>query len=55
MPYCMYFNKNMALHGSNEVTEGNISHGCVRLHVYDAQWIRENFASIGTKVVIKPY
>ncbi len=55
MPYCMYFNRNMALHGSNQVVRGNVSHGCVRLHVGDAEWIRYNFANVGTKVVIKPY
>lgn len=55
MPYCMYFNKNQALHGSYEVHDANVSHGCVRLHVNDAQWIRFNFANIGTKVIVKPY
>ena len=57
MPYCMFFNGNQALHGSgmHEVVEGNISHGCVRMHVPDAEWIRYNFANIGTKVVVKPY
>lgn len=55
MPYCMYFNRNMALHGSHEVARANISHGCVRLHVGDAEWIRYNFANVGTKVIIKPY
>lgn len=55
MPYCMYFNKNQALHGSHEVVNGNISHGCVRLHVDDAAWIRFNFAHVGTKVVIQSY
>ncbi len=55
MPYCMFFNKNQALHGSYEVVDGNASHGCVRLHVQDAEWIRFNFANIGTKVIIRPY
>lgn len=63
MPYCMYFNGGQALHGSNEVVRGNISHGCVRLHVKDAKWIRYNFAEepnsnnegLGTVVIIKPY
>lgn len=55
MPYCMYFNGGQALHGSYEVVAGNVSHGCVRLHVDDAKWIRFNFANIGTKVVIRPY
>lgn len=55
MPYCMYFNGGQALHGSYEVVAGNISHGCVRLHVDDARWIRFNFANIGTKVIIRSY
>jgi lipoprotein-anchoring transpeptidase ErfK/SrfK len=55
MPYCMFFNGSQGLHGSYEVVEGNISHGCVRLRVPDAEWIRFNFAHIGTKVTVKPY
>jgi L,D-transpeptidase catalytic domain len=55
MPYCMYFNGSQGLHGSYEVVNGNISHGCVRLHVSDAEWIRFNFANIGTKVIVRPY
>jgi lipoprotein-anchoring transpeptidase ErfK/SrfK len=55
MPYCMFFNKNQGLHGSQYVMEGNVSHGCVRLSVSDAEWLRFNFANIGTKVVVKPY
>lgn len=55
MPYCMYFNNNQGIHGSNELAEGNISHGCVRVGVNDAKWIRYNFANIGTKIVILSY
>lgn len=65
MPYCMYFNGGQALHGSpsGEVVYGNISHGCVRLHVEDAKWLRFDFVDgpnssngyRGTKVIIKPY
>lgn len=57
MPYCMFFNRNEALHGvpEGEVGEGNFSHGCVRLHVADAEWLRFNFATIGTTVIVKPY
>lgn len=57
MPYCMFFNKNQGLHGSaaRNVIEGNASHGCVRLRVQDAEWLRYNFAKVGTKVVVKPY
>lgn len=55
MPYCMYFNGNQAIHGSNHTVEGNVSHGCIRVRVGDAYWIRFNFAGNGTKVIIKPY
>ncbi len=55
MPYCMYFNGGQALHGSYEVVDGNRSHGCVRVSVQDAQWIRFNFAQTGTRVVVKSY
>lgn len=55
MPYCMYFTRYQALHGSYEVVAGNISHGCVRMHVGDAQWLRNHFVNVGTLVVIKPY
>jgi len=55
MPYCMYFNGGQALHGSNEVREANVSHGCVRIHVQDAEWLRFDFASIGTKVIVMSY
>lgn len=55
MPYCMYFNRNQALHGSYEVAEANLSHGCVRMQVKDAEWLRYNFVNVGTRVVVKPY
>ncbi len=63
MPYCMFFNGGQALHGSYEVVAGNISHGCVRLHVEDAEWLRFEFVDgpdeensyRGTRVIIKAY
>ena len=55
MPYCMFFNGNQGLHGSYNVVDANASHGCVRLHVADAEWVRFNFATIGTKVIVRPY
>jgi lipoprotein-anchoring transpeptidase ErfK/SrfK len=57
MPYCMFFSGGQALHGvpSSEVGEGNFSHGCVRMHVSDAEWIRYDFANVGTKVIVKSY
>jgi lipoprotein-anchoring transpeptidase ErfK/SrfK len=57
MPYCMFFNNGQALHGvpPSEVGEGNFSHGCVRMQVSDAEWVRYDFANIGTKVIVRPY
>lgn len=57
MPYCMFFSGGMALHGSPDATvvESNISHGCVRMRIPDAEWLRNNFASVGTKVIVKSY
>lgn len=65
MPYCMYFHGGQALHGTpaSHVVRGNISHGCVRMHVEDARWLRFDFVSgpdasnhyRGTKVIIRPY
>lgn len=55
MPYCMFFNGNQGLHGSPYVVEGNVSHGCVRLRESDAEWVRFDFANIGTRVIVRPY
>ena len=55
MPYCMFFNKNYAIHGSSDVPNYNASHGCVRVKSHDASWLSRNFIKVGTKVVIKAY
>jgi L,D-transpeptidase ErfK/SrfK len=64
MPYCMYFNNGQALHGEPNGLPGyNASHGCVRLYVNDAEWLRYDFAEgpnssndyRGTQVLVKPY
>ncbi len=55
MPYCMFFNGGQGIHGSNHLAEANISHGCVRISVRDAEWLRYNFARVGTKVIVKSY
>jgi hypothetical protein len=63
MPYCMFFNGGQALHGSYQVVAANVSHGCVRLHVEDAEWLRFNFVDgpsagngyRGTRLIVKPY
>jgi hypothetical protein len=57
MPYCMFFHGGESLHGSPDrmLVEANVSHGCVHLRIPDAEWIRYNFAQVGTKVVVMPY
>lgn len=55
MPYCMFFSGGYALHGSYDVPNYNASHGCVRLHPSDAEWLSDNFVTIGTKVRIMAY
>lgn len=55
MPYCMFFSRYYAIHGSYEVPNYNASHGCVRVRPGDASWLSHNFIKVGTKVVIKPY
>jgi lipoprotein-anchoring transpeptidase ErfK/SrfK len=63
MPYCMYFSGGEALHGSTEIEFNNISHGCIRVHIDDAQWLRYHFVEgpnshnhyQGTKIIVRPY
>lgn len=64
MPYCMFFNGGQAFHGSpGGVIKGNVSHGCVRMFVEDAEWLRYDFVEPpmdtngyrGTRVVVLPY
>jgi len=57
MPFCMYFHGGQALHGSPDdiVVEDNISHGCVRMQIPEAEWMVNNFAHVGTKIVVVPY
>ena len=55
MPYCMFFNKHYAIHGSPNVPNHNASHGCIRVKPKAAKWLRFNFITIGTKVVVTSY
>src|SRR3990167_8569714 len=57
MPYCMFFHGGQSLHGSPDqmFVEANISHGCVHMRIPDVEWLRYNFARVGTKVVVLPY
>jgi hypothetical protein len=62
MPYCMYFHKGFALHGSDDIPGYRASHGCVRMFIEDARWLNEHFVELssernqfmGTKVTVRP-
>ena len=62
MPYCMYFHKGFALHGSDDMPGFRASHGCIRLFTRDAKWLNLDFVDVsnegnqqmGTKVVVLP-
>ncbi len=55
MPYCMFFSKYYAIHGSPDVPNYNASHGCIRVRPSAARWLYHNFIRIGTRVIVKPY
>lgn len=55
MPYCMFFTKYYAVHGSPDVPAYHASHGCIRVKPSDARWLSRYFMHIGTRVVVKPY
>lgn len=62
MPYCMYFHKGFALHGSDDIPGYRASHGCIRMFVKDAKWLNEEWTEAsnpgnsyqGTLVVVRP-
>ncbi|WP_367607315.1 L,D-transpeptidase [Legionella sp. W05-934-2] len=62
MPYCMYFHKGFAMHGSHDIPGYRASHGCVRMFTRDAKWMNHYFVDLsnegndhlGTKVTIRP-
>ncbi len=60
MPYCMFFHRGFAMHGSYDVPGYRASHGCVRLFKEDAKWLNKHFIDVrkrgesGTKVIIQP-
>jgi lipoprotein-anchoring transpeptidase ErfK/SrfK len=55
MPFCIFFHKGYAIHGSNHVTHENISHGCIRVTQNAAKWISENYIHHGSYVLVLPY
>jgi hypothetical protein len=62
MPYCMYYHKGFALHGSDNIPGYRASHGCIRLFTRDAYWLNHQFVVtassdnnfIGTKIIVRP-
>lgn len=62
MPFCMFFHKGFALHGSQDIPGYRASHGCIRMFTRDAEWLNHNFVEIsserndyaGTKVIVRP-
>ncbi|OGV28814.1 MAG: endopeptidase IV [Legionellales bacterium RIFCSPHIGHO2_12_FULL_35_11] len=62
MPYCMFFHKGFAMHGSDDIPGYRASHGCVRMFSRDAKWLNHEFVEsgndsnnqVGTKVIVRP-
>ena len=55
MPYCMFFHRGYAIHGSPNVPNHNASHGCIRVLPSAARWLHRNFIRHGTTVIVRPY
>lgn len=61
MPWCMFFYKGFALHGSHDIPGKRASHGCIRMFKHDAKWLNQEFVNVsneyneykGTKVVVQ--
>lgn len=51
MPYCMFYYRGFALHGST-LPGYHASHGCVRLFNEDAEWLNKSFLKAGSKVIV---
>ena len=49
MPYCMFFHRGYAMHGSANVPGRHASHGCVRMYPEDAEWLHEQFVTLPKK------
>ncbi len=60
MPYCMFFYRGFAIHGSPTVPGYHASHGCVRTFTDQARWLNQEFIELprksngyrGTKVIV---
>jgi len=55
MPYCTFFYKGYAIHGSYNVPNYNASHGCIRVIPSAANWLSHNFLRNGTRVIVTSY
>ena len=55
MPHCMFFHEGYAIHGSNNVPDDNVSHGCIRVAKEAARWMNNNYIKEGATVVVLPY
>ncbi|OGT45656.1 MAG: hypothetical protein A3E82_09190 [Gammaproteobacteria bacterium RIFCSPHIGHO2_12_FULL_38_11] len=53
MPYCLFFHRGSAIHGSTLSGFINRSAGCVRLFYADAQWLYERFATKGMEIIVR--
>lgn len=51
MPYCMYYYRGFALHGST-LPGYRASHGCIRLFVEDAKWLNTTFLETGSRIIV---
>jgi hypothetical protein len=55
MPWCMFFHRGYAIHGSWAVPGYNASHGCIRVLPAAAQWLNHHFMNAGTTVIVRGY
>ena len=55
MPYCMFFMRSYAIHGSPNVPNHNASHGCIRVKPPAAAWLSRHFIHRGTTVIVTSY
>ena len=52
MPYCVFFHRGSAVHGSTLSGFINRSAGCVRLFYADSEWIYDRFAQKNMEVIV---
>ena len=52
MPYCMFYYRGYAIHGSSLSGFINRSKGCIRIFDEDAKWLSKHFVKLGTEVIV---